>query len=437
MSTINIATCRIEQSGPELFICRDSEGNLFELDRAQIAVLLACDRLPDQASVSRQFDRCLRDDVARLLQTMRDVGLLIDSGTKHQQFNHALEIALLDEKVLTGPTVSQATFSTTLSCPYKCQFCISDSGPASGQYVDIDALGIAVKALASQGLRYVVFTGGEPTRARHFAPLCSLIAQMHKEWGFARPVVATTGRYWRDLTLIEDAFGSHILYQVSLHGREATMASITGDSTAYASALHMLRLCAETHTDCRINTVVSRATSQEMDLFLDELADALRSITDRTHIKELRIAFALPFGRGQRGAQVLRPKEKVDVLSIIREKRPCFPIPIRPTVNPEDVFSSMGCEACVNRLFVHDDGRISPCDNLRSLSCGNLFSYGYRQPDATELTLQLEQMRSIPSHCSECEQRALCVRNCVAVSDSLFSGQSDNGCPFRTGANET
>lgn len=88
--------------------------------------------------------------------------------------------------------ISRLVFSVTYDCPISCKYCVTESGPWQGPFLDASFMSeIIDEALALGGLSSVVFTGGEPLLKIEEVKKAIGYASWHKLW--SRVV---TNSYW-------------------------------------------------------------------------------------------------------------------------------------------------------------------------------------------------------------------------------------------------
>jgi MoaA/NifB/PqqE/SkfB family radical SAM enzyme len=213
---------------------------------------------------------------------------------------------LIHDRAMAGETIREALLRPTYRCNERCGFCwIHDDQ----QDVPADTTRAIVRELATQGVRRLTISGGEPTLS---ADLPELIATA-REAGMSEVVLQTNGVLLADsrrVKRLKDAGLTEVF--LALHGHTAELSdAITGLAGGFDKTLAALRHLLAARLPLVLDHVITNKNVAMLELFADfALAEADRA--QRSFA--INFAVAQPLGRYEQAYVASTPR-----LSVLRE----------------------------------------------------------------------------------------------------------------------
>jgi len=387
--------------------------------------------------ICKQFDvdsnNTVTSDVSNFLDEMLSAGF-IEIFDDIQQRPHSRELFDLAERP------GDFDISLTGKCNLHCEYCFYANEMHGRPDLSIEEWFTFLDELGGLGVRSLTLSGGEVFVRKDLWEIIDYLIEKRMRYS-----ILSNGTLITEETLQQFNKGKRMQrlnsIQVSIDGSRPEVHDKSRGKGSFERALRGLRLLKEVGFP-----VTSRVTINRHNL--DDLESIADLLLNDVGLPSFGTNDAMPMGAGcdNQAGIVLQPQQQLQAIIKMHQLEQNFPERINATAGPLAKWRIYGemeharatgektqrwqmgyltaCGCMFNKLAVHHDGVISPCNMLAGLELGRINHDSIKTIWATHPILQaMKDRRKIPMNqvpgCEDCEWAPYCNGSCPGLAHTM------------------
>lgn len=344
--------------------------------------------------------------------------------------------ALKETCSLAKDVPREIDLSLTGRCNLHCDYCFYNDEMVGRKDLPLETWLTFISELKKHAIRSVTLSGGEVFLRSDLWQLIDAVVDARMRYS-----ILSNGTLITEKTLEDFSKGNRRgrlnSIQVSIDGASAAVHDASRGKGSFEKAVRGLCLLKEANFPVNVRVTFNRHNVDEIERIAEFLLDTI-------HLDSFGCNEAIPMGSGcaRRDEVALTPAEQIRAMRVLERLKAKYPGRINATAGPLvklDKFRDMeralasgwrtkkwnmgtlsACGCAYNKLAVHHDGVISPCNMLKielgRINNDSLSEIWTKHPALKSLRIRRSViMREVPE-CTDCEWAEVCNGSCPSTA---------------------